>query len=239
MFSNYFINHTAKLENWANPSENPNIEPTFKKNMAARGRNFVAGPISIATIFYDTFKGLFYSLAAIAKRGRDDKVNLRMVNHLDSTKKILSTPFENAIKTLNPNAKFGANRNIDNGLLTQLVKDFFEESRTECLDSNWFNRHITSRLTVALETVATMVTRVADFVIGSLATPFAILTAGRFEKLNKAAAQGLQITGIFTDLITNFVQFLNPKATLKMGVIPSNKPIMYFNHTLRPKIKPR
>jgi len=181
----------------------------------------------------DTFIGLGCSLGAIAALGRSERANLYMSNHLQSCTRLIARPFKYVVQTLNPQAKFTSKATISSkgdGLITHYVKKTLGEALKTCNKSDyWVMRQVVSRLTVALRTVATIITRVVDFAIGLVAGLFALLACGQCEFLNNTALRGLQITGIVTDIMESFVQLLNPEADVRPGFYDNLGRVHYLN----------
>ncbi|MCC5831695.1 MAG: hypothetical protein JJU12_01450 [Chlamydiales bacterium] len=139
------------------------------------------------------------------------------------------------MQTLNPHAKFTKEGSVPiegGGLITDFVKQKLNDALKSCTKPERGSggmRHIVSRLTVILRTVASLITRIVDFPIGLIAGLFSLLTFGRYESLNNAALRGLQITGIVTDLFEGVIQFLNPEATVQIGYYdPLTKKLVYL-----------
>jgi hypothetical protein len=170
----------------------------------------------------DTFIGLGCALGAIAAGGRSKTANQYTFNHLNSLNRFITRPHKYLVQTLNPHARFTPEGRISSkgdGLITNFVKEKLNAALKSCTkpERNWAMRHIVSRLTIGLRTIASLITRIVDFPIGLIAGLFSLLSLGTCESLNNTAFRGLQVTGIVTDLLEGVVQLLNPKAEVRVG----------------------
>lgn len=91
-----------------------------------------------------------------------------------------------------------------------IAKDFLWPLQRHLEHSDFFERHILARAGFLVCTVAFLVTRIADLVLGMIAVVFSILTLGCFASINNAAFRGLQFFGVIGDLVHGIAGVINP-----------------------------
>lgn len=218
-------------ENWVH-SNDTNF---FKKQVGARVGHLALTPWSAVTSVADTIVGFGAGLAAIATQGKHKPTFKFAIEHLDSSKKIIVRPYVNLLKTLNPEAKFSGS--ISNapyvhrymayvtgqkdafitgdgdGFITSYVSEFLKDVARSCYNSDSFlKRHIASRLTYALLAVSSVITRLADGIIGVVAATLSFITLGKEESINNLAYRALQAPGIVNDIFYCTIKLINPWA---------------------------
>lgn len=196
-----FINLT-----WVNSNETS----FFERQVLARAGYAVLTPLSVGTVLFDTFVGAVGSLAALATLTLNKSAFNFAVRHLSYSNLLLADPFENLLKTINPNAQIHEDKR--NGFISAYVIESLHEfaKMTYESDSNALIRHGLARLTYALAAVAAVVTRVADIALGLVAGALALLTFGAFDQINSIAYKALKAPGVIADLMECGFLFINP-----------------------------
>ena len=121
-----------------------------------------------------------------------------------ASEKIVSQPFANLVKSINPQAKFNFfdYKYYTNGKCISKVEKFFKKNQSQYIKSKSFlKKQIVSRLTFALQAVASVVARLADAFLGVGYATRSIFNAGRNNGFNNKAINHLRITGIVRDVV--------------------------------------
>lgn len=97
------------------------------------------------------------------------------------------------------------------GVLTGYVQEALYPSIDSLYASqNRFEKHVCSRALALFSTLALLVCRVVDAVIGVLATPLAWLTLGEVRPLTNLSLRGLQLPAIVLDLVGGVPKIIDP-----------------------------
>ena len=75
---------------------------------------------------------------------------------------------------------------------------------------HWLKAHVTIRWTFAVATVAAVVARIADLILGSIAAPLSILFLGECKRINSFAYKNLSVFGVIDDLCIGIRAIVNP-----------------------------
>lgn len=183
---------------------------TCKKHVLARGVHLVLIPGSFVAGVVDTVIGVVAGIGSFLTCGSRMFAN-HAEQHLKSSAMILSRPYANLMLAINPTL---SKQKLRPELFDDDERDFsithfvinkfsssFRDQLVDCDDSdNFFYKHVVSRLTFVLLTVADVVARVADGIICLPVAAASILTFGCFERLNDLALGTLQAPGLIGDL---------------------------------------
>jgi len=190
----------------------PKRSSFFQREVMSRlGYGAIVAPMSGITAAIDTILGLGASLAAAATLGTHHRTNEFAFYHLSISNTILANPYKFALLGLNPHAKVkdeGDNCGFISGYVIGALAQFAQDSYE--LGSNMFIRQVVSRLTYAVALVASIVTRVADAIIGVAYGILSFVTLGKFETINSVAFRALQAPGVISDIILAALFCLNP-----------------------------
>ena len=166
---------------------------------------------------FDTAIGLIAGVIAVTRCGSDSATNSFTISYLGSSKEILSRPFINFVRILNPDAQFpevkrkrsttGYESLVNSavwihprgeGLVTEHLGGSIKTLAKNYIQSEYY---CNARLSYGLLSVAMVITRLVDLFIGAVAALFSIGSVGCFDSLNNLAARGLQgPTGILFDV---------------------------------------
>ncbi|MGD2169511.1 MAG: hypothetical protein PVI40_04655 [Chlamydiota bacterium] len=215
----------------------------FLKNQVLTRIGFLALiPYATITSAVNMIRGVGAGFATIVTAG-NHLPSLRLaMNDLNSSQRIVSKVYMNFLKVLNPQAQFTSkeprtspgsiyrhltvNSNAfitadGDGFITDHISSGLKSLARSYLSSeNVFQRQIASRLTYVLLAVSSVITRVADGVIGSVAAVLSLLTLGKVESINNLAYRGLQIPGIVKDLVYCATKIINPWTGVKEKISP-------------------
>ena len=174
----------------------------FKKQVVARVSYLALVPGTLVANVADTVLGLLERTVfncTLGKYGNDFAINLA------SFEKIVSQPYANLIKVINPKAKFDnyfyRNR-PQNGKCFVQVKKYFDKKVGICAGSKSFlKKQVATRLTLVLKAVASILARLADAVLGVGYAALSIITVGKYEKFNNNALVHLKIPNVVKDIV--------------------------------------
>jgi len=168
-------------------------------------------PLSTIASITDLVSGIFGVIASLSTLGRNKHLLRETNTHIKSFGNIISAPYLNLLKTINPNAPFTNPKHQPTGYLAPCFISPPSKKATEFRSSdNFFHRHISSRLSYALTSIVAIISRALDGVIGTIAAPISILTLGKFQCINNAAFHGLKAPALLTDLFYLSAIFINP-----------------------------
>ncbi len=201
-----------------------NYNTTFvdclKKETLKRVYNLTITPFSTIIRVMDIIVGVFAGFVSIANSGKKKAIFKLAMNHLDSSRKIVVSPYRYLLKTLNLSAEISYLYKSDwkkfyisakgDGLITHNVSKFLEKKARSYYKSD---RHFATRLTYALLALSSIITRVVDGIIGIIAAAFSFLTYGKVVTINNIAYRGLQAPGIVKDLFYCTIKIINPEAS--------------------------
>jgi hypothetical protein len=174
------------------------------------GNLAVGVPKTIITVA-DTVLGIAGSGVALATLGFNSGINQTAWNHLRTSKRLILTPYLTLLRTINPNTGIGSETMKKSGLISHYVRTSLRALAQNCYKSeNLLKKHVASRLTYALMGIVSIITRLADGIIGSIAAIFALLTLGMIKPLNRIACRGLQFPALINDLFYSTIKVLHP-----------------------------
>ncbi|MCB1117705.1 MAG: hypothetical protein KDK50_03880, partial [Chlamydiia bacterium] len=207
----------------------------FKKQFLARGCTLALAPCCAIVSIADTVLGIGASLATISTLGMHRPTCRFALCHLDSFRIIIAQPYINLLKSINPEVKLTSNTFSNNAHTRYLqslvadkypkigasgdgfITDFAHESLKDVAryfynSDGFFKRHIATRLTYVLLAISSVITRIADGIIGVIAAPLSFITFGKVESINNLAYRALQTPGIIGDIFYCGIKFINPWA---------------------------
>ena len=198
----------------AHPS-NPKNRTFFKESVLSRGAHFTSTPVYAFTNTIDTIIGLVAGIGALCTLGMHKPSYTFACKHIICADFLISDVYLGLIKMINPRLSLDDSANKA-GMITEFVSTMLEKRANAFRDSDSiFKSHVASRLTIALLALSSIVTRVADGIIGLGAAGLSILCLGKVDELNSLAYRGLQVTGIISDLFVWTVMIINPWAELE------------------------
>ncbi|MBS4168512.1 hypothetical protein [Parachlamydia sp. AcF125] len=181
----------------------------LKKHVIARGAYLALVPSSFVTSALDTIVGLGTGVGVFLTLGKQQKTFTIAFNHLINTDRLVAQPYAHFLKMVNPKAEFSDERC---GIITYPVAGALDKKAEKFSSSNNFlKRHVASRLTYALLAISCLVTRAVDGIIGIPTATLSVLTAGKFESLNKLAYRSLKAPGIIADLFGCTLNVIDPR----------------------------
>ena len=185
----------------------------FKSWGLARGGFLVDTPVGLVTTVADTIIGIGSGLCAVGTLGLHGPTCKVAAQHIENSRHILSKPYMDLLRVLNPNAKITTVANSSDGIFHSAARDWCGEGVESCQNSRfWLVRQVCSRLTYVLYAIAAVITRVVDAIIGVFAAVLSFLFLGTFHGVNSYAYTGLQVTGIVNDLFMSVLGVINPGA---------------------------
>lgn len=191
-------------------------EHYLKSQIAARIAHLALVPFSHFTSFLDSLLGLGVGIVAIATLGRHKKIYVQSMDSLQGFNTLLSLPFLNLLRTVQPHAEIYAPNTLlktESNSVTFRIRNSIRNLARDCYNAEHvFQTQVASRLTYALYTLTCVVTRVADAIIGVLAAPCALITGGKYLWVNTYAYQGLHAPGIIKDLFYCVIKLISPRA---------------------------
>jgi hypothetical protein len=102
-------------------------------------------------------------------------------------------------RVINPNTQLET-REEGHALLSYIVKEnLWDKADGYSKDENFFKRHVASRVLFAVATVAQVIARLAEGILGLAAAALSIVTVGKFSKVNQFAVDNLGITKVIPD----------------------------------------
>jgi len=175
-----------------------------------RAANLAMAPITSAAAIVDTISGLFCTMGSAIALGIKDDLNQIAMHQLESSNKILSGAYLNLLEVINPESRVVKN-NSDPGLISSIVFPSIVNQAERFANSlSGVHKHITSRLTFALLAVSSLITRIADGVIGIIAATLSLITLGNSRRINTIAYRSLMAPGIIYDLSYCTLAIINP-----------------------------
>ncbi|MCC5832854.1 MAG: hypothetical protein JJU12_07425 [Chlamydiales bacterium] len=192
------------------------LSDSHSEKFGIRGAYLSLVPVSAITSIVDTAIGACAAIPALATAGKHKKTINFFFNFLESSFDIVSKPYVNLLKTLNPTAKLPPIRGFDEvhpGICTPYPSEKLDNLAENYFKSkNFFKKHVASRLTYVLLAITFVITRIVDGIIGLIAAAFSLITLGKLPFLNKTAYRGLCATGIIHDLFYCTLKVINPWA---------------------------
>ncbi|MCC5832857.1 MAG: hypothetical protein JJU12_07440 [Chlamydiales bacterium] len=185
---------------------------SHSKKFGIRGAYLSLVPVSAITSIVDTAIGACAAIPVLATAGKHEKTTDFAFQFLASSFTIVSKPYLNLLRTLNPTAE--VNRHYDEnypGICAPYFVSMSDEiGNNYCGSNNFFKRHVASRLTYAFFAISLVVTRLVEGIIGLIAGAFSLLTVGKVPLLNNTAYLGLSATGIIHELFFFTLKVINP-----------------------------
>jgi len=174
----------------------------------------VATPVDVITSAADAVVGTCAAVATIATLGCNKKIFKFAQRELCSGGNILANAYQGILRTLNPKAKFASGlENQSAGLLTQYFQANLQSLVEPCLFSkSLLVRQIAPRVVYLCIALCSILTRLADFVIGGVAVGLSTLALGRSKTLNSLAYSGLKLPALAADLFICLIKVINPYA---------------------------
>jgi hypothetical protein len=177
---------------------------------SARVCYLLATPLDVGTRVVDTAIGLAAGVGSLITLGTSRELNGFATRHLHSSNTLIAAPFKCLVRFINPQAPFaGASRDGPVGVRVGNL------TRRWCgalaRHNNCFVRHVVSRLGYALRTLAMIISRVIDLIIGAIAAIGSLLTLGCFERINSIAYRGLTGVGMIQDIFYGLRKMINPR----------------------------
>jgi hypothetical protein len=170
----------------------------FRSEVLSRIISLLLIPGSAIANLADTVVAVFAQAGVILTGGN----NQRLVNTANlhfSYSSSLSVPFYYLIRVINPRS--GPEPVTSRGI-TLALKLKLEKIASKFFHSdNLLKKHTATRLTYALLAVACVVTRAVEAVFGLVGATLAVLTLGKFHRLNQFAYVNLHFTHIVRDII--------------------------------------
>ena len=192
-----------------------NNNGSYKKSDGFLGREVGGRLIAIKNIALtaiatagDCFKGILFAVLSFATVGLSKRINKLAGYNLMHSMELIPQIFRSALQIINPKSELDAN-DID-GFFTQKVVNKYLDLQSDLSDGNWFKRNVLSRAIHLILIPTSVIARVADFALGVIAAVGAVLTVGKFEKLNSFAYKNLQVMQIVRDLWFHVLQTINP-----------------------------
>lgn len=170
------------------------------------------------TASVDIIIGVVATALTMLTLGMNKDCSYAMHTYLVQTKAIVAAPIFGLVQTLHPKAALTSDSSYENvlvplaetGITVKYAEDLLTKVEVLKDSDNAIVKHVISRLCIALTSIAYVVTRAVDVVIGAIATLFMFITLGNFESLNNLAIRGLQGTGIVGDIACLAVLIINP-----------------------------
>lgn len=153
--------------------------------------------------------GVAASALSILTLGASRHVN-RVASLTRETSYILPRLYIPVLKVVNPHAYVDCN---SSGVVTaNIAEPIFSVGYKAASESNFFLRHVVSRISYALGAAVSVISRVADLALGVIVGAFALFPLfGRIERVNNFAVEQLMAFGAVHDFFVGFRGFVNPQ----------------------------
>lgn len=210
-----FENYVHK--NWVDHN-NANF---FHKEILARGAHLVLIPASFFANALDSVIGVVLGVDACLHGGILSDLNCYSLNHARKSFTLLAGPYKHLALAVNPDLDlYSFNdhsiRQVTGLSLTNFVFNIinpkYNNFLKECSNSNFFMKHIVSRLTNVLVGIANLVTRAVDGIICLPLAALSLVTLRSFETLNELALGTLKAPAVISDLTFSCIRIVNPYA---------------------------
>lgn len=202
------------MEGWSKGLTEVDKEGVYKHNWAtrnlfARTFNVILIPLGVIARILDAAIGVLILLPlntlTFGKIGPLNDLTKDCLNQLSS---LFSKAYMTALRVINPSAK------QDKVSISRCIDEAFIDG-ARLRDNNFFNRHITLRLTSLVYAVAYLVARVADAAIGLVMIPLSLATWGVNETINSFASRALAFPMIIGDLYACFMRAVMPNVDIR------------------------
>lgn len=187
------------------------------KHVVSRVTNLILAPLALLAAAADVISGVPPIISSIITLGRSN-TNCNVAGDtsvlLSSSKKILSAPYLNLLRVINPNAK--ADEQTDGMVYDLLCKPLVKKGMEFYMSpkSNFLEKHVVSRLTFALYGIAALVSRAVDGILAIPAVIASVCSLGIWDDANNAAYKGLRFTGVVHSVFFSVIKIINPGARL-------------------------
>jgi hypothetical protein len=187
-------------------------------HIAARIAHLLLAPASIFPCTIDTIAGLSAGAASLVTFGLISPCVNFAANELHAIGGLISNPFANLLRTINPHAEFIPTRVRGDSAISRAISEIpLAETISETADRNahsasFFKRHVLSRAFYAMTAVTAIVSRTALAILAAPAVVLAALTLGTDRNINSFASTALRAPALVSDLIMCGIKIINPRA---------------------------
>lgn len=151
------------------------------------------------------FSGVILGLFSLATFGLKEKNTTDATHHLLHGGVAASAVYSCFLKSLNPEAEI-SQISLFGAPLYWINNQAFTFAKSPHL----IKKHLFSRGAYAALAVSAVIIRIAEGVIGLIATIFSCLTLGIFPRLNLLASSGLRFPLLLRDLFLSATNFIHP-----------------------------
>ncbi|MBA3958141.1 MAG: hypothetical protein H0X51_07100 [Parachlamydiaceae bacterium] len=178
-------------------SEETDYVPFFKYYVVGRLIHLVAIPIFMVTYTLDTVVGVGISLLDLATLRTFSVLSTTSNRYLHGNK-ILSVPYLHLLWAFNPSAQLNVEENAlitygnGEGFFSNRAWEEFKVAKQLCQSDQWFVRHVVSRSHIVLTATITLITSVADGILGITCAGLSLVACGKISTLNTTALVALR-----------------------------------------------
>ncbi|MBA3958142.1 MAG: hypothetical protein H0X51_07105 [Parachlamydiaceae bacterium] len=162
----------------------------------ARTIHLVVIPIFLVITAVDIVVGVGISFIALATLRQFEHLNKMADNRIGSSSKLIAYPFVHLLLALNPDSQIKMDRTScisshNHGIFSQFAFKMEESAREKGEAVHWFTRHVISRPMFVLAALITVVTQVADGIIGVAFAGLSLISFGSVQTINTIALNAL------------------------------------------------
>lgn len=194
------------------PDVNSSHTHYLDKQITTRLCYLIAIPIQTITRLADGILAVVGAIANIVTLGLLVPINRFTRAHFFSFSELIQAIALQTLLIINPKAQMQKKRENNTGFVTSALTQFYSQMNHPTASSNFFVKHVLSRLANILIGTTALVSAVVDVIFGILAYPLAIVTLGCWTKCNTFIDRQLANTQ-FISIIWNSLLFtINPAA---------------------------
>ena len=200
----------------------PKTKASFaKRELISRVSHLGLMVLSFTTAALDGIIGSVGGIAMILTAGTIKSVNNFTLSYFYSFAFILARPYENLLKTINPQSKniitLKNKKTIQKAF--DILARFFGTIQKLPNSENILKRHVVSRLFWTAGAIAIVTLSIVSVAISTIAATFSLIALGTAGKTNQQAYSGLLFPYNILRLLFCVTKIVNPQSKLRVNVV--------------------